>query len=290
MARVETRDPLPFLLQLLDDESAEIQRILREEILNHAVDIVMDGRSIRDGLPGGDRGKFDELLAALRMNIVARVLQEIAAASRDELDLEAGMLALAWWGDPRMDALAVRGDLDRLARRVGKGMPRSGHPLGFVDHINRVLFREEGFKGNSAEYYNPENSYLHRVLESRRGIPITLSALHMLVAQRLRFPVVGVALPAHFIMKFDNGVDEIFFDPFHGGKIYSRKTVLDYLSGFEGLDTDAVLRGCSSKEILIRMLRNLHVVFSSHHVDPGKVTEIEHLLVLLTGNAPLAGH
>ena len=94
----------------------------------------------------------------------------------------------------------------------------------------------------------------------------------------------GVPMPAHFIIKYEDGTDEIFFDPFYGGKIYSRHECLKYLKQADIEDYDKVLDGCSNFDIILRLMRNIHLVYSSYKDEPQKITQIEQLLNLVEQN------
>jgi len=41
--------------------------------------------------------------------------------------------------------------------------------------LNHFLFTEQGFTGNTTDYYDPRNSFLNEVLDRKCGIPITLA-------------------------------------------------------------------------------------------------------------------
>jgi regulator of sirC expression with transglutaminase-like and TPR domain len=126
-----------------------------------------------------------------------------------------------------------------------------------VRRVSAFLFGDVGFRGNAKEYYDPENSYLNRVLERRLGIPITLATVFLLVARRLGLPVHGVGLPQHFILKFRGKDGEVFMDPFGGGKFLGVKDCARYLSEKHVPFLDAYLRAVTDGEILTRMLGNL---------------------------------
>lgn len=275
------QEKLTHLLTLMDDDSPEIQKILREEILSHGLDIILNKDDYISSLDGNDLAHFNQILDDLHQEIVFAAFSQLLDASLDEIDLEKSILLLSYWDKSQISCLKLRSLLDELADEVSQDMPHAGHPLGFIDHINKVLFQKYHFRGNAKDYYNPNNSYLHRIFETGLGIPISLSIIYILVAKRLNFPVFGVCMPAHFILKFDNGEDEIFFDPFYGGKVYSRQTCLDYMKGFTIDDPNEILEGCSTLEIVKRVLRNLYLNYSSHTPEPEKVVEIENLLTLL---------
>ncbi len=266
------------LFALLDDESSTIREILQERTREDARTILLDKYTILGELDDRSASKFEEYLDLNHLDLVTRAMEQLHYAARDEINLEEGILLLAYWRFPELNCRNVQYTLDELAREIELDMPKSGHPLGFIDHLSNVLFKTYHFRGNSHDYYNPNNSYLNKVLETGLGIPISLSTLYMLIAKRLGFPIFGVCMPSHFILKFANSEDEIFFDPFYGGKIYSRQACIDYLSGFDLNDPDSVLEGCTHAGILKRMIRNLRLAYSSHTPAPQRVNELEQLL------------
>ena len=88
--------------------------------------------------------------------------------------------------------------------------------------INNYLFDELGFSGDEENYYDPQNSYLNRVVDRRKGNPINLSLLYLLLARRLKLPVAGIGLPGHFICRYQSTSDEIYIDAFHDGKFLTK--------------------------------------------------------------------
>ncbi|RMH80146.1 MAG: hypothetical protein D6681_18770 [Calditrichaeota bacterium] len=274
-------EKLPGLVRLMDDDSTEIQKIIRQEILSHALEIILNKEAYFDRLSSDEIARFTQLLQTLHLDLVKQALAGVVQSPLDEIDLEAALLVISYWDSPDVDCGAVQARLDLLAGEIACGMPFTGHPLGFIDHISQVLFGEYGFRGNLEDYYHPGNSYLHTVLETRLGIPISLSIVYMLIAKRLNFPVFGVGMPAHFILKFDNGEDEIYFDPFYGGRVYPRRACLNYLRQLKVPDPEHILRGCSNLDVFKRVLRNLHLVYSSHTIDTAKLDDIEQFLALL---------
>lgn len=264
-----------YLLRLLDDESEEIQRILRGELLSHSLELVLRQESLLRNLSDEDRINLLAKLRAIHEDLVYEAFRQVIAQSLDEIDLEKGVLILSYWDAPEISAQMLSSRLDQFADEVSGNMPRSGHPLGFIDHMNHIMFDKYFFRGNARDYYNPNNSFLHKVLETGLGLPITLSIVYMLVSRRLNFPVFGVSMPAHFILKFDNGEDQIFFDPFYRGKIYSYKTCLEYLKDIDQEAAEKILNGCNNTEIIARTLGNLKVSYSSHTLSNYRLRAVE---------------
>src|SRR5262249_50007230 len=118
--------------------------------------------------------------------------------------------------------LDVEGYLAELDAMAGEAKAYvRGDLAARVTGLCRYLFHELGFRGNAQDYYDPRNSYLNQVLDRRTGIPISLSAVAMIVGNRVGLTVVGVGLPGHFVAKAVDGAQEVIFDPFHGGRLLS---------------------------------------------------------------------
>jgi regulator of sirC expression with transglutaminase-like and TPR domain len=133
-----------------------------------------------------------------------------------------------------------------------------------VAALNAYLFEEEGFHGNEEDYYDPRNSFLNDVLDRRTGIPITLSAVYIEVAQRAGIAADGVGLPGHFIVKVRTGGGDVLVDPYHRGRCLSEEDCQERLDRIYGgrLRVDAaMLAPCGRKSIVARMLRNLKAVY-----------------------------
>ncbi len=165
---------------------------------------------------------------------------------------------------PGLDVAAQVARLDDLAARC---------PTHTRDGVLAHLFREEGFHGNEADYYDPENSMLDSVLDRRMGIPITLSVLVIEVARRLGVALAGVSAPAHFIVR--DQADGTYFDPFEGGRpIGLEDRVRRY--GLAPLDP------VGTYAIVARMLGNLKGIYTQRG-DADSLRWVMRLRVLVPG-------
>lgn len=156
--------------------------------------------------------------------------------------------------------------LDQAAGRVRDRLPVRPGPEETIDGLNQVIFSEYGFSGNSHDYYDPRNSFLNDVIERRRGIPITLSAVYMAVAARLEFRIDGIGIPGHFVVRHRWAGGEVFLDPFNGGERLNRADVRALARshlGDEGgdADVDRWLQRTTHRQILARMLNNLRMIY-----------------------------
>jgi regulator of sirC expression with transglutaminase-like and TPR domain len=183
-----------------------------------------------------------------------------------------------------VDVAAVEKTLDELAGDIGSRV-RSGSQRALVAQLHEVLFEEWGFTGNADDYYNTENSYVPRVLETRRGIPVTLSLIYKCVAQRLGLTARGINAPAHFLSGVEIDGSWMTVDPFQGGRVMTRDEVfnrLEQLTGAPIARSDALLATATHREWLARIIRNLEQVFS-HEDRQTDVLAMRELLNLVHG-------
>lgn len=165
---------------------------------------------------------------------------------------------------PTLDLARYEQFVDLLANRVRARCPALDHPRSILGQINWVLFVEEGFEGDTENYFDPRNSFMNEVIDRKRGIPISLSVLYEAVARRIGLVMAGVNLPAHFMLRTGAGIDAIFVDPFHDGALLDRRGCETRISQVLGRPTalSAVqLAPCSHEQVVARMLRNLKLLF-----------------------------
>ncbi len=174
------------------------------------------------------------------------------------LDLAELALELARDEYPTLDVEAVLAELAALGREL---RPRlRGGLASRVEALVRYLVHDLGFSGNERDYYDPRNSYLNDVLDRRTGLPITLSAIAIAIGTRAGLDVVGVGLPGHFIAKATARGEEIYFDPFHGGRLLSVpdcEQLVERVLGVPFEATPSALAAVPVGAILERMLSNL---------------------------------
>jgi regulator of sirC expression with transglutaminase-like and TPR domain len=186
------------------------------------------------------------------------LLSLLAREPGAEVDLAEIALLLAREEYPEIDVEDTLAELDAMAHDVRPQL--QGALATRVAVLGRYLFHELGFHGNTADYYDPRNSYFNEVLERRTGLPITLSLVVMAVAQRAGLNVQGVALPGHFIVKAVEDSEEVLFDPFHEGRVLSPaecETLVEQVTGRRFEATTESLIAALPRVILVRMLTNL---------------------------------
>ena len=214
-----------------------------------------------------------------------RAFHDLVRGPDASFDLARAALAVARIEHPDLDDRHELARLDDLAARVG---PRRGEPAAALERLKRVLFDEEGFRGNAAEYYDPRNSCLNDVLDRKLGIPITLSVLTMEVGRRIGLEIAGVGLPGHFIVSAAVGGRSVLLDPFNGGAELTPASAADVAARAVGRPVrieEAHWAPCSRRQIVVRMLRNLKTIYARGSQWDRALAVIDRLL-LLDSDAP----
>lgn len=203
----------------------------------------------------------------------------VAALPEERLDLGRAALLLAAGADPELDVDRWLAELDRLAVDVDS-----------LEGLRRRLFRDLGYRGNSSDYHDPANSLLHRVIQRRVGIPISLSVLTMEVGRRAGVRLEGVGMPGHFLVRLPQTTT--YLDPFHGGELLDERGCEARFRAVTGAGAQVafgshLLTTATKREILARMLANLRAVYLAR----GGVADLEWVLRmrLALPDAP-AGH
>lgn len=207
-----------------------------------------------------------------------------SAVSAPEESLDVAQAAL-WIARSEYADLDVDAYLDRL-RELGAAFERramDATPERAVGLLREYLFDQEGFRGNDADYYDPRNSFLNQVLDRRVGIPISLSAVYIAVAQRAGLRAAGVSFPGHFIVRVEGARGPLWVDPFHGGIRLSATDLqlrLDRMYASRVALKNEMLEPCTKRTMLARLLRNLKAIYVRAS-DQARALKIVEQLVLL---------
>lgn len=203
------------------------------------------------------------------------LLEAAAAVSQDE--------------DPSVDAMSVVARVDELGVRLARRLASDAAAQQRLRLLNHYFFKELGFGGNLNDYYAATNSYLHRVLESRRGIPITLALVYIELGRSVGLKVQGVSFPGHFLVKCSLPQGEVVIDPMSGRSL-SRDELDERLLPYRqqrGLVGDfevplgLFLQAASPRETLARLLRNLKEIHRAAEDWPRMKQVMERLVLVL---------
>jgi len=186
----------------------------------------------------------------------------LARQPDDALDLVHAALLIAAEGDEDLDVSHYLKVVDTLAESF-QNHQRSHQDIGIsISSLSDFIHQTEGFSGNVSNYYDPANSYLNRVIDTRVGIPISLALVHIGIGKRLDLPVGGINFPGHFLVRYGRE-RKVIIDPFSGRSLSDTDcaTLLGQIAGRRVIMEPAHLEFAENKAILIRMLDNLKQIF-----------------------------
>ena len=210
-------------------------------------------------------------------------------AEDENLPLTEAAIAVAQHAYPDLDVQGALDQIDQWGNKLKQRITPDTPPIQRLQLLKHFFYNELGFGPNPNDFYAPENSYLHQIIENRRGIPISLAILMMELGQQIGLNIRGVSFPNHFMMRISLQQGEIIMDPLNGESLSKNQLqeMLDpYLDakGYRGdlsLPLNIFLRASSSREILSRFMRNLKMIYSEDERWERLLGIQERLVILL---------
>lgn len=271
---------IAHLIALLGDEDEEVG----ETISSHLLEIgTMALPALREAEKTADeplKGRAGELISEL---LDTQLLEELRDFGREGCtNLEEGLYLLARLHTPDLDPSVCTAALTRMTEDLMVRLDPGEGVDGMISGFSRYLYGELGYHGNLSDYYNPDNSYLNTLLVTRAGIPISLSALYLVLARRLGLPVTGAGMPGHFLVCFADGNRRKVVDPFHRGRQLDREGCEQLLRGVGVGFEERYLDPVDNRYILERSLKNLISIYSERN-EPERLERHQRALDALHG-------
>ncbi|MBL7812201.1 MAG: transglutaminase family protein [Bacteroidetes bacterium] len=270
------------MLFLLDDTDEGIVKAVESRFF-------AEGMEVLPSLEAYWQTNQDPLIAA-RIEEIIQAIQQNALHTdiakwldKGGTDLLEAAIMVARIQYPGLNTHLVHHFIEKVKADAWPALFNAQSPYDKVHALNHIFFDRQGMTGNNENYHAPDNSLINRVIETRRGNPITLCILYSVIAQRLGMPVFGVNLPQHFVLAWcddshiaggvplkTDGIlqrewygDVLFYlNPFSRGQIFVQKNIDDFLQVIKVEQDPVFYEPCANVEILKRMLRNLHYAYS----------------------------
>jgi regulator of sirC expression with transglutaminase-like and TPR domain len=211
--------------------------------------------------------RIRELAVAVHARRVQEELKKAVQVEDKPIDLMRVALLIARLDNDEVNVDGYLAQIDRMARDIETGLPKSASESARLEALNKHLFKELGFHGSRSNYYSRSNSYMNETIDDREGLPITMSVLYIELARRLKLNVVGVGLPGHFVVRHEPKTgDKQLIDVFDQGRVMSDDEALGIIrSRLRGEMkpeeikeiADQFLEASTPKAIVTRMLTNL---------------------------------
>ncbi len=188
----------------------------------------------------------------------------------DNIPLLETAASLAQDAYPGLDLQRVLSSVDYYAEQLGDRCRDESTELGRLHLTVEFFYKGLAFSGNINDYYSPDNSFIHKVLETRRGIPVSLAVVFIELARHVGLDGYGISFPGHFLVGVELHQGAVVIDPFTGVSL-SNEALQERLEPFRGplglegtgeIHPARFVQPASSREILLRMLRNLREIYN----------------------------
>lgn len=249
------------LINLLGDDDNGVYQTIRGKLLAYG-DEVTDW--LRPHLLSSDpilRRHAQEIVDHFARQSADTDFLSFCLKQGEDFDIETAVWLLAKTQFPNTNSNAYSALLDSYATDLREKLSFDDDAETVLATINELLFQRLGFSGNEENYYDPDNSYLNRVLDRRTGNPISLSLIYMMIGRRLRLPIAGIGLPGHFVCRYQTSTDEFYIDAFNKGKLLSKADCIKYLVHTNHSLEEGYLSPVSPRRILLRICANLHQIY-----------------------------
>ncbi len=284
-AAIKAQEPLSesrkaALLNLLTDESPVIYQAVRDKILSCGQPAI---EWLRPHILSSDpalRRRAQEIIQRLARLAADDRFLEFCLTQGEDLNLEQGAWLLARTQYPDINVEAYQALFDSYAGELRERLNLHADAEQLLGGLNQYMFEVLRFRGNEQNYYDPENSYLNRVVDRRMGNPINLCLIYLLLAKRLRLPVAGIGLPGHFICRYQSSSEEYFIDVFNRGKLWTKAHCVQYLLYGNYKLQDDYLTPITPRRMLMRICGNLHQIHQ-HLEIAEETTRFQRYLIAL---------
>lgn len=280
------------LIKLLDDPDTEISRHVEDKLLSYGNEVIgFLENAWSQSLDITLQERIENLVHKIQFSNVKRDLElwYISGA----FDLLQGMLIINKYQYPDLDEQKIINQLEDIKRDIWMQLLYEMSAVEKVKIINHVLYGTHGFRGNTTNHLDPQNSYLSQVLESKKGNQILLAVIYSIIAQKLDIPIYGVNLPQHFILAYvDDSAPEqknthsdfenrilFYINAFNKGFLFGRKDVDAFLKQLNLKPLNHFYEPCTHVEIIQRVLRNLISAYEKLS-EVEKVQELQEMLAI----------
>lgn len=288
---------LTALIRLVEDPDPNVYGHVRTKLIEMGREVVptlentLEIRRTQFAFDLDHEERIKRIIQDIHFNHVKLDLEKWRASSTR--DLLKGAIIVSKFQFPEVDEKKVEKELDQIKQKVWLEISEENTAFEIVKIFNHVIFDLCGFESSKNNFYAAENSYINKVLSSKKGNPLSLSILYSVIAQRLQIPIYGVNLPNHFVLGF---VDEFqtlkmlgmsddrnilfYINPFSKGRIFDHNEIENYLRSLNLPLQKNYFEPCSNTDILKRMLTNLTFAYNKDG-DMEKVEGIRELQLIL---------
>ncbi len=280
-----TENELKALVSLLDDDDKHIAAHVEEKILSLGTEAIpFLEKEWESNLSPTVQSRIEDLIHTLQYELLKERLKDWYESK--EQDLLTGMWIIATYQYPDIELEKLKHELEQIYYETWLEFRPDLYAYDQVKVINSVIFSKLKFGANTKNFHSPGNSMINVVLETRKGNPITLCVIYMLVAQKLKLPVTGVNLPNLFILTYKDENHQFYINAFNRGLIFSKQDIENYINELHLVPQTSFFEACTNIDIIRRALRNLVMSFEKMG-EHAKAEEVKLLLVEISDGGDL---
>jgi len=270
---------LKALISLLDDDDKEVIGHVHSKLFSMGHQIVPMLEDFWQQTPSERlQGRLEEIIQGIQHKSVSERLTKWVRNEQD--DLLKGMWTIASFTYPGLQFSQLKQEVEQLYYEVWLEFKYDMHPFDQIKVLNGIFFGKLGFKADLKNFHAVENSMINRVIGKRKGNPISLCVVYMLIAQKLKLPVYGVNLPNLFILTYKNEQLQFYVNAFNKGLIFSKTDIDSYVGQLNMERKREYYEPCSNLDIVRRVLRNLKNAYERSD-KPTKAAGVVGLLNIL---------
>ena len=247
------------IVKLLSDDDPLTVNLVKEELINQGSEASGELHKLLAEENRNVRRHVTQILAEIDSREACTELSILCPFFQEDGDIESANWLLARAMLPGIPVPRYRRTIDAFGGELKKLLDGSMTAKERIAVISAYLGVKKGFRGNSCDYYNPDNSFLPCLIESRLGIPISLTLLYMLAGARAGMAIEGVNLPGHFLARHGG----ILFDPYENGRIVTLGDCNEILSRQNLAFSPEHIEVASSRAMFLRILTNLLYIFQN---------------------------
>ena len=276
------------LINLLDDPDENIFQHVQDKLIQIGIDAIpyLESSWEENKYTGLFQERIETLIDTIQFNQIKEDLNDWNNSENNILD---GWILLTKWQFPGINESIIKGEIEEIKNDIWIEIKGKQTAQEKILTFNKVFYTNYKFQGNTKNYHSPINSFIHTVLETKHGNPLSLAILYSTIAQMLHIPIYGVNLPNHFILAYVesdlrsndfknlNRKDILFYiNAFSNGSILNEKDIHSFLKQLKIEPNESFYIPCSNKTILLRIITNL----ISSYQQLGNIKKVEQLILL----------
>ena len=276
------------LINLLDDPDENIFQHVQDKLIQIGVEAIpyLERSWEENKYTGLFQVRIETLIDTIQFN---QIIADLSGWNNSEKNILDGWILLTKWQFPGINESTIKGKIEEIKNDIWIEIKGKQTAQEKILTFNKVFYTNYKFQGNTKNYHSPINSFIHTVLETKHGNPLSLAILYSTIAQMLHIPIYGVNLPNHFILAYVeadlnscdfknlNRKDILFYiNAFSNGSILNEKDIHSFLKQLKIEPNESFYIPCSNKTILLRIITNL----ISSYQQLGNIKKVEQLIQL----------